>query len=179
MPKSYEVTLIPGDGIGPEVAAAAVRVLSATGIDFEWHTVMAGAEAAGREGNPLPPAVLESIRRTKIALKGPTATPIGTGHRSVNVALRKTLDLYAQARPCKTYAGVRSRYSDVDVVIIRENTEDLYAGIEFEEGTEHCRDLIRMIEQLSGARIKPDSGISIKPISITGTERIVRFAFEY
>ena len=124
------VTLIPGDGIGPEVAAAAVRVLSATGIDFQWETVMAGAEAAGREGNPLPPAVLESIRRNKVALKGPTATPIGTGHRSVNVALRKTLDLYANLRPVKTLPGVKSRYDNVDLIVVRENTEDLYSGLE-------------------------------------------------
>src|SRR4051812_47450787 len=132
-----------------------------------------------QSGTPLPDAVLDSIRRTKVAIKGPVTTPVGTGFRSVNVALRKTLDLYAQVRPCKSYAGVRSRYDDIDVVVIRENTEDLYAGIEFEEGTEHCRDLIRMIEQMSGARIKDGSGISIKPISIAGTERIVRFAFEY
>jgi len=157
--KSYEVTLIPGDGIGPEVAAAAVRVLSATGIDFEWHTVMAGAEAAGREGNPLPPAVLESIKRTRIALKGPTATPIGTGHRSVNVALRKTLDLYANVRPVKTLPGVKSRYDNVDLVVVRENTEDLYSGLE------HV--------------VVPGVVESIKIITEKASTRIALFAFEY
>ena len=157
--KSYEVTLIPGDGIGTEVAAAAVRVLSATGIDFEWHTVMAGAEAAGREGNPLPPAVLESIRRTKIALKGPTATPIGTGHRSVNVALRKTLDLYANVRPVKTLPGVKSRYDNVDLVVVRENTEDLYSGLE------HV--------------VVPGVVESIKIITEKASTRIAKYAFAY
>jgi isocitrate dehydrogenase (NAD+) len=159
MPKSYTVTLIPGDGIGPEVAAAAVRVLSATGIEFNWETVMAGAEAAGREGNPLPPAVLESIRRNKVALKGPTATPIGTGHRSVNVALRKTLDLYANLRPVKTLPGVKSRYDGVDIVVVRENTEDLYSGLE------HV--------------VVPGVVESIKIITERASTRIARFAFDY
>jgi isocitrate dehydrogenase (NAD+) len=176
---AHHVTLIPGDGTGPEIAEATRRVLEATGVEFDWEVQNAGTDVMAQSGTPLPDAVLDSIRRTKVAIKGPVTTPVGTGFRSVNVALRKTLDLYAQVRPCKSYAGVRSRYDDIDVVVIRENTEDLYAGIEFEEGTEHCRDLIRMIEQLSGARIKPDSGISIKPISIAGTQRIVRFAFEY
>jgi isocitrate dehydrogenase (NAD+) len=156
---TYNVTLIPGDGIGPEVAAAAVRVLSATGIRFEWETVMAGAEAAGREGNPLPPSVLESIRRNKVALKGPTATPIGTGHRSVNVALRKTLDLYANLRPVKTLPGVKSRYTDVDLVVVRENTEDLYSGLE------HV--------------VVPGVVESIKIITEKASTRIAKFAFEY
>jgi len=156
---TYNVTLIPGDGIGPEVAAAAVRVLSATGIRFEWETVMAGAEAAGREGNPLPPNVLESIRRNKVALKGPTATPIGTGHRSVNVALRKTLDLYANLRPVKTLPGVKSRYTDVDLVVVRENTEDLYSGLE------HV--------------VVPGVVESIKIITEKASTRIAKFAFEY
>ena len=157
--KTYTVTLIPGDGIGPEVMAAAVRVLSATGIEFEWETVMAGAEAAGREGNPLPPAVLESIRRNKVALKGPTATPIGTGFRSVNVALRKTLDLYANLRPVATLPGVKSRYEGVDLVVVRENTEDLYSGLE------HV--------------VVPGVVESIKIITEKASTRIARFAFEY
>ncbi len=176
---AHHVTLIPGDGTGPEIAEATRRVLEATGVEFDWEIQNAGTDVMAQSGTPLPDSVLDSIRRTKVAIKGPITTPVGTGFRSVNVAMRKTLDLYAQARPCKTYAGVRSRYEDVDLVVIRENTEDLYAGIEFEEGTEHCRDLIKMIEQLSGARIKDGSGISIKPISIAGTQRIVRFAFEY
>ena len=159
MAKEYNVTLIPGDGIGPEVMAAAVRVLSATGIVFHWETVMAGAEAAGREGNPLPPAVLESIRRNKVALKGPTATPIGTGHRSVNVALRKTLDLYANLRPVETLPGVKSRYEDVDLIIVRENTEDLYSGLE------HV--------------VVPGVVESIKIITEKASTRIAKFAFAY
>jgi isocitrate dehydrogenase (NAD+) len=157
--RHYTVTLIPGDGIGPEVMAAAVRVLSATGIEFEWETVMAGAEAAGREGNPLPPAVLESIRKNKVALKGPTATPIGTGFRSVNVALRKTLDLYANLRPVKTLPGVKSRYDGVDLVVVRENTEDLYSGLE------HI--------------VVPGVVESIKIITEKASTRIAKFAFEY
>ena len=177
---AHQVTLIPGDGTGPEIAEATRRVLEATGIEFDWEIEHAGADVAAQHGgNPLPDAVLDSIRRTRVAIKGPITTPVGTGFRSVNVALRKTLDLYAQVRPCKSYAGVRSRYDDIDLVVVRENTEDLYAGIEFEEGTEHARDLIGLVERLSGARIRPDSGITIKPISITGTERVVRFAFEY
>jgi isocitrate dehydrogenase (NAD+) len=159
MTKEYKVTLIPGDGIGPEVMAAAVRVLSATGIVFHWETVMAGAEAAGREGNPLPPAVLESIRRNKVALKGPTATPIGTGHRSVNVALRKTLDLYANLRPVQTLPGVKSRYDNVDLIVVRENTEDLYSGLE------HV--------------VVPGVVESIKIITEKASTRIAKFAFAY
>jgi isocitrate dehydrogenase (NAD+) len=177
---AHRVTLIPGDGTGPEIAEATRRVLEATGVQFEWEVEQAGADVAAEHGgNPLPDAVLDSIRRTQVAIKGPITTPVGTGFRSVNVALRKTLDLYAQVRPCKSYGGVRSRYDDIDLVVVRENTEDLYAGIEFEEGTEHARDLIGLVERLSGAHIRPDSGITIKPISITGTERVVRFAFEY
>src|ERR1041385_5341161 len=159
MAKSYTVTLIPGDGIGPEVAAAAVRVLGATGLEFEWETVMAGAEAAGREGTPLPESVLESIRRHRVALKGPTATPIGTGHRSVNVALRKTLDLYANLRPVKTLPGGKSRYSDVDLIVVRENTEDLYSGLE------HV--------------VVPGVVESLKIITEKASTRIARFAFEH
>ena len=127
---SYTVTLIPGDGIGPEVTAAAVRVLSATGIDFEWETENAGASTVGSEGTALPPRVLDSVRRNRLALKGPTETPIGTGHRSVNVELRKSLDLYANLRPVLTLPGVKSRYDGVDLVVVRENTEDLYSGLE-------------------------------------------------
>ena len=177
---AHRVTLIPGDGTGPEIAEATRRVLEATGVAFDWDVQDAGADvAAQHSGNPLPDAVLDSIRRSGVAIKGPITTPVGTGFRSVNVALRKSLDLFAQVRPCRSYAGVRSRYDDIDLVIVRENTEDLYAGIEFEEGTENCAELLRTIERLSGAHIRPDSGISIKPISIAGTQRIVRFALEY
>jgi isocitrate dehydrogenase (NAD+) len=176
----HNVTLIPGDGTGPEIAAATRRVLEATGVRFNWDVQDAGADIAPEHGgNPLPDGVVDSIRRSTVAIKGPITTPVGTGFRSVNVALRKVLDLYACVRPCKTYTGVRSRYDGIDLVIVRENTEDLYAGIEFEEGTERVGEIIRLVENLNGARIRPDSGISLKPISISGSQRIVRFAFDY
>ncbi|MDX6628115.1 MAG: isocitrate dehydrogenase, partial [Gaiellales bacterium] len=176
----HRVTLIPGDGIGPELSAATTRVLEATGVEFEWDLREAGADVMAKHGgNPLPDSVIESIARTGVAIKGPITTPVGTGFRSVNVALRKALDLFAQVRPCKSYAGVRSRYTDVDLVIVRENTEDLYAGIEFEEGTDSCAVLRDTIQKLSGAVIREDAGISIKPISIEGTRRVVQFALDY
>jgi isocitrate dehydrogenase (NAD+) len=129
---AHRITLIPGDGTGPEIAEATRRVLEATGVDFEWDVQQAGSDVMEEfGGNPLPDRVLDSIKQNGVALKGPITTPIGTGFRSVNVALRKTLDLYGQVRPCKTYPGVRSRYEDVDLVVVRENTEDLYACIEF------------------------------------------------
>jgi isocitrate dehydrogenase (NAD+) len=175
----YRVTLIPGDGIGPEVVAATRRVIEATGVSIDWEVMEAGSDVMEKYGTPLPEAVIESIRRNKVALKGPITTPIGTGFRSVNVALRKALDLYANLRPARWYPGVRSRYQDVDLVVVRENTEDLYAGIEFEEGQSQTQELIAYLNSMSEKPIRSDSGISIKPISITGTERIVRFAFDY
>jgi isocitrate dehydrogenase (NAD+) len=176
---AHRVTFIPGDGTGPEIADATRRVLEASGADLEWEVQHAGADVMDRfEGNPLPDHVLESITRNGVALKGPITTPIGTGFRSVNVALRKTLDLFGQVRPCKSYPGVRSRYEHVDLIVVRENTEDLYAGIEFEEGTEGARELIGWLEA-HGGRVSHDSGISIKPISVAGTRRIVEFAFDY
>jgi isocitrate dehydrogenase (NAD+) len=172
--------LIPGDGTGPEIAEATRRVLEATGVAFEWDVEEAGADVMDSYGgNPLPDHVLDSIKRNGVAIKGPITTPVGTGFRSVNVALRKTLDLYAQVRPCKSYPGVRSRYEDVDLVVIRENTEDLYAGIEFEEGSAEARELIDWLESRGRSRIRPDSGLSLKPISVAGTRRIVDFAFDY
>jgi isocitrate dehydrogenase (NAD+) len=176
---AYRVTLIPGDGIGPEVTDAARRVIDATGVQIDWEIQEAGSDVMEKYGTPLPDQVVESIRRNRVALKGPITTPIGTGFRSVNVALRAALDLYTNLRPAKYYPGVRSRYRDVDLVIVRENTEDLYAGIEFEEGKPETQELIATLGTLAGKRIRPDSGISIKPISISGTERIVTFAFEY
>jgi isocitrate dehydrogenase (NAD+) len=176
---TYRVTLIPGDGVGPELSEATRRVLEATGVPFEWEVQDAGADVMDKYGTPLPEHVLESIRRNKVAIKGPITTPVGTGFRSVNVALRKELDLYCCLRPCKSYRGVRSRYEGVDIVICRENMEDLYAGIEFEEGQPETAKLIDFISELSGKRIREDSGISIKPISVSGTQRIVRYAFEY
>lgn len=176
---AHKVTLIPGDGTGPEIVTAARRVIEATGVQFGWEMQEAGSDVMPKYGTPLPDHVLESIRRNGVALKGPVTTPVGKGFRSVNVALRQTLDLYACVRPCKTYKGVRSRYETVDLVIIRENTEDLYAGIEFPVGTPETARLIDTIAELGAARIRPDSGISIKPISRGASERIVRYAFEY
>ena len=176
---SHAVTLIPGDGVGPELSEATRRVIDATGVKIDWEVHDAGLGVMEKYGNPLPEHVLDSIRRNKTAIKGPLTTPVGTGIRSVNVALRKELDLYACLRPCKSYPGVRSRYDNIDLVIVRENTEDLYAGIEFAEGEEETLNLINYIEQLNGAKIRKDSGVSIKPLSITGTQRIVRFAFKW
>ena len=176
---AHPVTLILGDGTGPELAQVTRDVLDATGVAFEWHPVEAGVDVMEREGTPLPARVLESIKRTRTCIKAPITTPVGVGFRSVNVALRKEFDLYACVRPCKSYAGVRSRYRDIDLVIFRENTEDLYAGIEFELGQPRTLELIDAIARIGGQRIKQDSGISIKPISVSGTERIVRAAFDY
>jgi len=176
---AHNVTLIPGDGIGPEVTEATRRVLEATGVSFNWELAYAGAEVLDKCGTPLPDSVMESIRKNRVALKGPVTTPVGTGFRSVNVALRQGLDLYACVRPCKTYPGVPSLYKDVDIVVIRENTEDLYAGIEFEKGTSETAELTEFINSKRGNVIKADSGLSIKMISEAGSRRIVRFAFEY
>ena len=173
------VSLILGDGIGPEVAQAAKRCLDATGVKLTWEILEAGEGVMAKEGTPLPDSVLASIRRNHVALKGPITTPIGTGIRSVNVALRHALDLYACVRPCKWYEGVSSPHTGVDLVIIRENSEDLYAGIEFDDGAPETAELIRWLEAHQPKKIRPDSAISIKPISRTGSERIVRYAFEY
>src|ERR687884_1339331 len=159
---SHDVVLIPGDGTGPELTEATRRVLEATGVEFDWDVREAGADVMDRHGgNPLPEPVLEAIRDTGVALKGPITTPVGGGFRSVNVALRKSLDLYAQVRPCKTYRGVRTRFEDVDLVIVRENTEDLYAGIEYEQGSADAEELIRWIESKGGTLRWRDAGISI------------------
>src|SRR6266498_4655676 len=176
---AHRVTFIPGDGVGPELSEATRRVLEGTGVEFEWDVQEAGADVVDTYGTPLPEHVLESIRANGVAIKGPITTPVGTGFRSVNVALRKELDLYACLRPCKWYKGVRTRYQDVDIVIVRENHEDLYAGIEFEQGTDEAHRLIEFIATETGKRIREDSGISIKPISITGTKRVVSYAFDY
>ncbi len=178
MPK-HRVTLVPGDGTGPEVVAVAQRCVEAAGVVIEWDVQRAGAAAMEETGTPLPESVLGSIRATKVGLKGPVTTPVASGFRSVNVALRQRLGLFACLRPCKYYKGVRSRYENVDLVVVRENTEDLYAGIEFEEGRPGTAKLIEEISGMAGKAIPGDSGISIKPISRTGTSRIARFAFEY
>ncbi|MFN2595275.1 MAG: isocitrate/isopropylmalate dehydrogenase family protein [Actinomycetota bacterium] len=177
--KVHRVTFIPGDGTGPEIAEATRRVLEATGVGFDWDVQQAGTDVMEEYGTPLPDSVLESVRKNKVAIKGPITTPVGTGFRSVNVALRKELDLYMCLRPCKSYPGVRSRYENIDLVVVRENHEDLYAGIEFEQGSPEARKLIDFIDELGARRIREDSGISIKPISVFGTQRIVRAAFDY
>ncbi len=173
----HTITLIPGDGTGPEIVKAAKRVLEATGVKFQWETADAGATALEKEGSLLPDRLLNSIKENKVALKGPTTTPIGSGFRSVNVALRKTLNLYSCLRPCKSYEGIPSRYRDIDIVVVRENTEDLYAGIEFEKGTQEAKKLLSLIPE--GQNVNEDSGISIKLISEMASRRITQFAFEY
>jgi isocitrate dehydrogenase (NAD+) len=175
----HTVTFIPGDGIGPEVSDAARRCVEATGVHIDFEEVHAGADTLEETGTVLPDSVIDSIRKNKVAIKGPITTPVGSGFRSVNVALRKINDLYACVRPCKTYKGVNTRYNNIDLVIMRENTEDLYAGIEFEFDKPETKDLISKIESISDSQIRKDSGISIKPISVTGTRRIVKFAFDY
>jgi isocitrate dehydrogenase (NAD+) len=175
----YNITLIPGDGTGPEISEAAKRVIEATGVPIQWDVQDAGVDVYEKEGTPLPQRVIDSIRKNKVAIKGPVTTPVGTGFRSVNVTLRQALDLYCCLRPSRIYKGVRTRYDNVDIVIVRENTEDLYAGIEFEKGSDGAQKVIELIQGLTGKTIRPDSGISIKPISVFCTERIVRFAFEY
>jgi isocitrate dehydrogenase (NAD+) len=175
----YKITFIPGDGIGPEVAWAARRCLEATGISIHWDERLAGESAIKKFNTPLPEETLQSVRDNKIAIKGPITTPIGTGFRSVNVALRKELNLYACVRPCRTFAGVRSPFQNVDLVLVRENTEDLYAGIEFASGEPFTQQLIAQLQAQSRQPIRPDAGISIKPISKSGSARIVTYAFEY
>ena len=181
------VTLITGDGVGPEIAQAARRCIDATNPGIKWEVAEAGIDIMAKTGTPLPQATIESVRKNGIALKAPITTPSGTGFRSINVFLRQELELYACLRPCKSYKGVRSRYSDIDLVIVRENTEDLYAGIEFEKDKDDTAELINWlnkhgstrIAEVSKRKISVDSGISIKPISVKATEKIVRFAFEY
>ncbi|MHC4406512.1 MAG: isocitrate/isopropylmalate dehydrogenase family protein [Planctomycetota bacterium] len=182
---AHEVTLITGDGVGPELADAARRCVDATGVEINWDVQEAGVDVMERTGTPLPEAVMESICRTRCALKAPITTPVGMGFRSINVHLRQELGLFACIRPCKYYSGVRSFFGDVpiDLVVVRENTEDLYAGIEFQQGRPETAELIDYINRVSTDRkIKSgpqETGVSIKPISISGTEQIVRCAFEY
>ncbi|MCQ9207370.1 MAG: isocitrate/isopropylmalate dehydrogenase family protein [Omnitrophica bacterium] len=175
----HEITLIPGDGIGPEISEAMRRAVEATGVSVEWVLAEAGGCVVRKYKTPLPQAVIDSIRRTKVAIKGPIVTPVGRGFRSVNVKLRQELDLFACVRPCKLYKGVNSRYKKIDIVVVRENTEDLYAGIEFEKGTKEVEDLISVIQKKSGAKIKKGSSLSIKPISESASKRIAEFAFNY
>jgi len=171
----YTITLIPGDGTGPEITEVVKEVIAATGIKIQWETVLAGEEAIKKYGTPLPEEVFSSIRKNKVALKGPITTPVGTGFRSVNVTLRQELGLYACVRPCELYPGVKSAYKDIDLIIIRENTEDLYIGVEFPAQSNQAKEIIG----LSEGKIHPSAAISIKPISRQASERIVEFAFNY
>jgi isocitrate dehydrogenase (NAD+) len=175
----YAVTLIPGDGTGPEITEATRRVLEATGVQFDWHVQIAGLEVFEKYGTVLPDEIIESIKQTKVGLKGPITTPVGRGSRSANAALRKKLDLYANLRPAKTYQGLRSRYDHIDLIIVRENTEDLYSGIEFQRGTPAQEEMLETIARTTGSRLDANSAISIKYISVLATRRIVKFAFEY
>lgn len=174
-----EVTLIPGDGIGPEVSGATRKVVDAVGAGIEWDVQEAGMPAIKSHGDPLPPHVLESIQRNGVALKGPVTTPVGTGFRSINVALRQDLDLYASVRPCRLWPGVPSRFSGIDLVVVRENTEDLYEGIEFEKGTPELEKLRGYLSYMHGFKIAHDAGVSVKPISVSASKAIVQFAFDY
>ena len=173
------ITLIPGDGIGPEVSAATRRVVDVVATDIDWDEHHAGIPAIEAHGSPLPPHVLDSIRTNKVALKGPATTPVGTGFRSINVALRQELDLFASVRPCRLFPGVPSRFHDVDIVVVRENTEDLYEGIEFECGSEELEKLRGHLKYLYGYSLATDAGVSVKPISISATRAIVEYAFAY
>lgn len=175
----HRVTFIPGDGIGPEVAEATRRVVEATGVRFQWDAFVIGSQAQEKLGTPLPDQALQSIKRNKIALKGPVTTPIGTGFRSVNVALRQALDLYACLRPYKAYPGIRTPFRGVDIVVVRENTEDLYAGIEFARDDPGTGQLLSLVLNVTGKKIRKDSAVSLKVVSQTVSRRIVRFAFEY
>jgi isocitrate dehydrogenase (NAD+) len=176
---AHRVTLIPGDGIGPEVADAARRVVDATGVEVQWDVQDAGSAVMEREGTPLPDRVIRSIESNRTALKGPITTPVGSGFRSVNVSLRQQLDLFAAVRPALSLPGVASRFSGLDIVVVRENTEDLYAGIEFERDSPQIDRLREELRALAGFELRPDAGVTVKPISISGTRRIVRFAFDF
>lgn len=175
----HTVTLIPGDGIGVETSAAMQKVVAASGAEIDWEIAEAGAGVMDEFGTPLPDSTIEAVKRNKVAIKGPITTPVGTGFRSVNVALRKELDLYVNLRPVISIPGAGGRYDDVNLVIVRENTEDLYAGIEFEEGSAEAEELINFIDSKGLGKIRKDSGISIKPISVTASRNIVEFAFDY
>jgi len=176
---TYQVSLIPGDGIGPEVAEATRRILEATGIGFDWEYCDAGLDALDKHGDVLPEATLESVRRNGIGLKGPITTPVGSGFRSVNVGLRQALNLYANIRPGKTIPGVQAAFDNIDLVIVRENLEDTYAGVEFDTGTEDAAEVIAAINARSQKQIAANAAITIKMITPENSRRIVEYAFDY
>jgi isocitrate dehydrogenase (NAD+) len=175
----HRVTLIPGDGIGPEVSAAARLVLDAAVPGIDWVERLAGSTAFAEHGVLMPEETLVAIAETRVAIKGPITTPVGEGFRSINVALRQELDLFAAVRPARSLPGVPTRHDAVDLVVIRENTEDLYRGIEFAARSSQAEALREELRGLAGFEIRPDAGVTVKPISVAGTRRIVRFAFEY
>lgn len=176
---SHRVALLPGDGIGPEVALAMRKCVDATGVKIDWDEQMVGAPAIAKFGTPLPDSVIEAVKTAKVAIKGPIETPIGKGFRSVNVQLRQALDLYACVRPAKYIEGTKAVNTKTNLVIFRENTEDLYAGVEFDVDSPEAKQLIGVINGISSKKVRADSAISIKPISVFGSERIIRYAFEY
>ncbi|MDD5618485.1 MAG: isocitrate/isopropylmalate family dehydrogenase, partial [Candidatus Omnitrophica bacterium] len=175
----HKITLILGDGIGPEVARATRKCIDATGVGIDWEEFAAGEDAIKKFGTPLPQEIIDSVKKNKVALKGPITTPVASGFRSVNVALRQSLELFACVRPAKSIEGVNAPYKNVDLVIVRENSEDLYAGIEFEKDAADTKKLIALINSLSAKKAREDSGISIKPISEFASKRIIDFAFQY
>src|SRR5918997_493569 len=176
---TYQVTLIPGDGIGPEVSEAARRVIDATGVPIEWEMREAGQTALETQGDVLPEETLASLKRNKVGLKGPMTTPIGSGFRSVNVGLRQALGLYANLRPGKSMKGVQSVFHDIDLVVVRENLEGMYTGIEFDPGTPEAAEVIEAINARSKRQIEPNAALSIKVITPEKSRRIVEYAFEY
>ena len=176
---THRITLIPGDGTGPEIVDATRRAIEATGVQIEWDVHDIGLPALQKVGDAFPKSALDSIRRNKVGLKGPLTTELGTGMRSVNVALRKEFDLYANLRPAKTYPGVHAPMGNIDLVVVRENIEDLYAGIEFDIGTPELARVRAVIEKEAHTKIREDAAIAIKYISVMGSTRIVRFAFDY
>ena len=177
--RTHTITLIPGDGTGPEIVEATRRAIDATGVTIEWDVQEIGVPAIAKHGDPFPKETLESIRRNTVGLKGPLTTELGTGMRSVNVALRKEFDLYANLRPARTYEGVQAPMGKIDLVVVRENIEDLYAGIEYEAGSANATKVIETLNRLQPRQIAAGSGISVKPMSVEASERIIRFAFEY
>ncbi len=174
----YTVTVIPGDGIGPEVIDATLQCINALGLKIKWEFVLAGEPALKEEGELLPLKTLESIKKNRVAIKGPIVTPVGSGFRSVNVALRQRLDLFACVRPAHSIKGIPLAKDNIDIIVIRENSEDLYAGIEFYKGKNDTLDVIKSIEKNLDIEIRKDSALSIKPISYSASRRIIRFAFE-
>ncbi|MCF7870850.1 MAG: isocitrate/isopropylmalate dehydrogenase family protein [Candidatus Omnitrophica bacterium] len=176
---SYNITVIPGDGIGPEVVKAALACVDAFGLDIKWETKIAGKTSLEQGGDLLPKETIESVKKNKVALKGPITTPVGSGFRSINVAIRQFFDLYVCLRPIKAFNSPKAIYKDIDLIIVRENTEDLYAGVEFKEKDSDTDKLLEIINKTSEKKVRPGSAVSIKPISRSASERIAKFAFEY